>query len=75
MENTIVEFRKADQGECPVKHVPSEPRANIDWFPELLDLSPLHRPSRLSDPMGPDFNYAREFKSLDLKAVKDDLTS
>ena len=46
---------------------------NIDWFPELLDLSVLHRPSALSDPMGPDFNYAREFKSLDLKAVKADI--
>jgi catalase-peroxidase len=46
---------------------------NIDWFPDLLDLSVLHRPSALSDPMGPDFNYAREFNSLDLKAVKADL--
>jgi catalase-peroxidase len=49
------------------------PRANIDWFPELMDLSVLHRPSASSDPMGPDFNYAREFKSLDLNAVKEDL--
>ena len=72
MENTIVELSEGDQG-CPVKHVPLRPRVNIDWFPELLDLSVLHRPSALSDPMGPDFNYAREFNSLDLKAVKDDL--
>jgi catalase-peroxidase len=72
MENTIVELSEADQG-CPVKHVPLRPRANIEWFPELLDLSPLHRPSALSDPMGPDFNYAREFKTLDLNAVKADL--
>jgi len=72
MENTIVELSEAEQG-CPVRHVPLRPRANIDWFPELLDLSPLHRPSALSDPMGPDFNYAREFNSLDLKAVKADL--
>ncbi len=72
MENTIVELSEADQG-CPVKHVPLRPRVNIDWFPELLDLSLLHRPSALSDPMGSDFNYAREFKSLDLAAVKADI--
>jgi catalase-peroxidase len=73
MENTIVEMSESDQGKCPVKHVPVRHRENIDWFPELLDLTVLHRPSALSDPMGPDFNYAREFKSLDLKAVKADL--
>ncbi len=72
MENTIAELSDADRG-CPVKHVPLRPRLNIDWFPELLDLSVLHRPSALADPMGPDFNYAREFKSLDLNAVKADL--
>jgi catalase-peroxidase len=72
MENTIAELSDADRG-CPVKHVPLRPRVNIDWFPELLDLSVLHRPSALADPMGSDFNYAREFNSLDLKAVKEDL--
>jgi len=73
MENTLAELSEADRGECPVKHVPLRPRANIDWFPELLDLSVLHRPSALADPMGSDFDYAREFNSLDLKAVKSDL--
>ncbi|MGC2650788.1 MAG: catalase/peroxidase HPI [Candidatus Cybelea sp.] len=72
MENTIAELSDADRG-CPVKHVPLRPRVNIEWFPELLDVSVLHRPSALSDPMGPDFDYAREFNSLDLKAVKADL--
>jgi catalase-peroxidase len=75
MENTIVELSDSDS-KCPVnghKRVPLRPRVNIDWFPELLDLSVLHRPSALSSPMGPDFNYAREFKSLDLGAVKADL--
>ncbi|MBV8147470.1 MAG: catalase/peroxidase HPI [Candidatus Eremiobacteraeota bacterium] len=72
MENTILELSEADQG-CPVKHVPLRPRVNSDWFPELLDLSVLHRPSTLSSPMGADFNYAREFNSLDFKAVKADL--
>jgi len=77
MENTIVELSESDESKCPVngvhKHVPLRPRVNIDWFPELLDLSVLHRPSALSDPMGPDFSYAREFNSLDLKAVKADI--
>ena len=73
MENTIVELSEADQGKCPVKHVPLRPRVNVDWFPELLDLSVLHRPSALSSPMGADFNYARDFKNLDLSAVKADL--
>ncbi|MBV9333197.1 MAG: catalase-peroxidase, partial [Candidatus Eremiobacteraeota bacterium] len=50
-----------------------KPRVNIDWFPELLDLSVLHRPSALADPMDPDFDYVREFKSLDLNAVKKDI--
>ena len=72
MENTIAELSDADRG-CPVKHVPLRPRINIDWFPELLDVSVLHRPSALSDPMGHDFDYVREFKSLDLTAVKADL--
>jgi catalase-peroxidase len=72
MENTLAELSDADRG-CPVKHVPLRPRVNVDWFPELLDLSVLHRPSALADPMGPDFNYAREFNSLDLKAVKADI--
>jgi catalase-peroxidase len=77
MDNTVVELSEDAAGQCPVghKHVPLRPRVNIDWFPELLDLSILHRPSRLADPMGDDFNYAREFKSLDLKAVKADLNA
>jgi catalase-peroxidase len=72
MENTLEELSDADRG-CPVKRVPLRPRVNVDWFPELLDVSVLHRPSALSDPMGSDFDYAREFKSLDLKAVKADI--
>ncbi len=72
MENTLAELSDADRG-CPVKHVPLKPRLNVDWFPELLDLSVLHRPSALADPMGSDFDYAREFNSLDLNAVKQDL--
>jgi catalase-peroxidase len=43
------------------------------WWPNRLDLSILHQNSPLSDPMGPDFDYAKEFKSLDLNAVKTDI--
>ncbi len=48
-------------------------RTNKDWWPDQLDLSGLHRPSPLSDPMGDGFSYAEEFKSLDLDALKRDL--
>ena len=46
---------------------------NRDWWPNQLNLKMLHQNSPLSDPMGEQFNYAKEFKSLDLKAVKKDL--
>ena len=49
------------------------PRANKDWWPNQLDLSVLHRHSRLSNPMEEDFNYAEEFKSLDVEALRRDL--
>ncbi len=47
--------------------------SNSDWWPDQLNLKVLHQHSSLSDPMGKGFNYAREFKSLDLAAVKKDL--
>jgi catalase-peroxidase len=46
---------------------------NRDWWPNALNLDILHQRSAKSNPMGSDFNYAREFKSLDLQAVKNDL--
>ena len=48
---------------------------NRDWWPESLDVSLLHRNSNLTDPMGKTFDYAEEFKTLDLKAVVTDLRS
>src|SRR5215469_10952249 len=57
---------------CPVAH--GAGRRNRDWWPDALDISVLHRNSRLSDPMGDDgFDYAKEFESLDLNAVIGDL--
>ena len=46
---------------------------NRDWWPDQLDLGILRQHSSRSDPMGEDFNYAEEFKTLDLAAVKQDL--
>ena len=48
-------------------------RGNRDWWPDALDISVLHQRSTLSDPMGRTFDYAKEFKSLDLNAVIKDL--
>jgi catalase-peroxidase len=46
---------------------------NRDWWPNQLNLGILHQHSPASNPMDPDFNYAKEFKKLDLKALKNDL--
>ncbi|ESW85218.1 catalase/peroxidase HPI [Mesorhizobium sp. C280B] len=59
-------------GKCPVPHGPAA-RTNRDWWPNQLDLGVLHQQSSLSDPMDEDFDYAKEFKSLDLDAVIRDL--
>jgi catalase (peroxidase I) len=47
--------------------------SNRDWWPNDLRIDLLHQHSSKSDPMGKDFNYAKEFKSLDYKALKQDL--
>ncbi len=49
--------------------------SNRDWWPNQLRLDILHQHSSKSNPMGKDFNYAKEFKSLDLAAVKNDLVA
>jgi catalase-peroxidase len=51
----------------------SRPRTNRDWWPNQLDLSCLHAHSPLSDPMGEDYNYRDEFKTLDIEALKRDV--
>src|SRR6187401_2677927 len=60
-----------DQAKCPFTG--SRGRGNREWWPDALDVSVLHRNSTLSDPMGQAFDYAKEFKSLDLNAVVKDL--
>jgi catalase-peroxidase len=59
-------------GKCPVMHT-THARANRDWWPNALNLKVLHQNSPLSNPMGESFNYAEEFKRLDLEALKKDL--
>jgi catalase-peroxidase len=60
-------------GKCPFTG--SRGHANRDWWPDALSIDMLHRNSNLSDPMGKEFDYAKEFKSLDLNAVIKDLTA
>jgi catalase-peroxidase len=57
------------------KHTAGGGTSNRDWWPNQLRLELLHQHSSKSNPMGEDFNYAEEFKSLDLEAVKQDLAS
>jgi catalase-peroxidase len=51
----------------------TRPRTNRDWWPNQLDLTVLHQHSSLSNPLGDDFDYSEEFKSLDVEALKRDL--
>ena len=62
-------------GKCPVMHGATTfgGRSNRDWWPNQLNLQILHQNSSLSNPMGKEFNYAQEFKKLDLEALKKDL--
>jgi len=60
---------------CPFVHKVGSGTANRDWWPNQLPLEILHQHSPETSPMGADFNYAKEFKSLDLAAVKKDLAA
>ncbi|HEX2538675.1 MAG TPA: catalase/peroxidase HPI [Pseudolabrys sp.] len=59
-------------GQCPFTGG-KRGRQNREWWPDALSIDVLHRNSNLSDPMGKDFDYAKEFKSLDLDALIKDL--
>ena len=68
----------ADDSKCPfsgetMKHTAGSGTSNHDWWPNQLNLKMLHQNSSLSNPMGEEFNYAEEFKSLDLDALKQDV--
>jgi catalase-peroxidase len=60
--------------QCPVAHhKPRQTRTNAHWWPDQLNLGVLHQHAQLGDPMLEDFDYAREFRALDLQAVIADL--
>ena len=66
------------ESKCPVmngahRHTAAGARSNRDWWPNQLNLQILHQNSPLSNPMGEEFNYAEEFKKLDLDALKKDI--
>jgi len=67
-----------EQNKCPVmhggiKHTTFGVRSNRDWWPKQLNLKILHQNSALSNPMGPAFNYAEAFETVDLKELRKDL--
>jgi len=67
------------EGKCPylngsMNQAAGSGTGNRDWWPNMLKLNILRQNSTLSNPMGEEFNYAEEFKSLDLDAVKKDIT-
>ena len=72
------EQNSSTESKCPVahgarQHTLAGARTNADWWPNQVNVNILHQHSPLSDPMGKEFNYAEEFRKLDLKAVIKDL--
>jgi catalase-peroxidase len=63
-----------DQSTCPITGHGTHPRTNRDWWPNQLDVSVLHRNPPAGSPMGEGFDYAEAFSTLDLEAVKRDIT-
>jgi catalase-peroxidase len=63
------------ESKCPFVHKAGSGTSNHDWWPKQLHLEILHQHTPESSPMGEDFNYAEAFKTLDLAAVKKDLTA
>ncbi len=72
VQDKVQDKNKSTESKCPFHHGASAP-TNRDWWPNQVDLQVLHQHSNLSDPMGEEFDYAKEFKTLDLKAVIKDL--
>ncbi|CAM4111098.1 Catalase-peroxidase [Pseudomonas reidholzensis] len=63
------------ESKCPFHQTAGGGTTNRDWWPDQLNLKILHQHSDKSDPMDPDFDYAKAFKSLDFQALKNDLTA
>ena len=58
---------------CPFRHAAGQGKTNRDWWPNQVNLKILHQFAPATDPMGPDFDYAKAFRSLDYAALKEDL--
>ncbi|MDF9756411.1 catalase-peroxidase [Pseudomonas hunanensis] len=65
----------ANESKCPFHQTAGGGTSNRDWWPDQLNLKILHQHSSKSDPMDPDFDYAKAFKSLDFQALKKDLSA
>jgi catalase-peroxidase len=65
----------SNESKCPFHQTAGGGTTNRDWWPDQLNLRILHQHSSKSDPMDPDFDYAKAFKSLDFQALKQDLTA
>eukprot|EP00041_Stephanoeca_diplocostata_P035463 m.1252931 g.1252931 ORF g.1252931 m.1252931 type:complete len:739 (-) comp24704_c0_seq1:522-2738(-) len=78
-EDSLSALTMASDGKCPVMHGAlttnnGKGTSNRDWWPNQLNLSILHQHDKKSNPLGEDFDYAAEFKTLDFAALKNDLT-
>jgi len=71
----VTQQTSSTESKCPVAHGAGRPApySNANWWPNQLNVNILHQHSPKSDPMGKQFNYAKEFQSLDLQAVVKDL--
>ncbi|NBV24081.1 MAG: catalase/peroxidase HPI [Proteobacteria bacterium] len=65
----------SNEAKCPFNHAAGGGTSNKDWWPNQLKVELLHQHSAKSDPMGGDFDYAKEFQSLDYAALKQDLAA
>jgi catalase-peroxidase len=68
-----VNVNMSNEQKCPFSAKAHSGRSNLDWWPNRLNLNALHTNHPSGDPMGESFNYAEEFKSLDLDALKKDI--
>ncbi len=78
MQETIEENTGIESSTCPMHGTQAKrtivgAKSNLDWWPNALNLKILHQKSPLADPLGAAFNYAEQFKTLDLEAVRQDL--